>query len=128
MARNPDAAWAFILLTTSWEEIVGCLSLPQSRLPLLELIIVTALYLTLSLRLARGSRIDSDIKPLPVRVLLVLTLMATIYAATYPNDLIDGIAASPTTGTAMFFASTVPRANQALHGAEFVKIPLFRAP
>src|SRR6185312_13950610 len=60
---QPGRSLAYILLTTSWEEIVGCLSLPQSRLPLLGLISVAALYLILSLRLAHGSRIDSDVKP-----------------------------------------------------------------
>jgi len=120
---QPGRSLAYILLTTSWEELVGFLGLPQSRPPLLGLIALTSLYLILSLRLARRLWIESDVKPLAVRISLALTLLATIYAATYPNDLIDGIAASPTTGTAMFFASTVPRANQTLHGTEIVKMP-----
>jgi glucan phosphoethanolaminetransferase (alkaline phosphatase superfamily) len=120
---QPGRSLAYILLTTSSEELAGFLSLPQSRLPLLALVGVGALYLTLSLQLARQWRIESDVKPLALRVLLVSTLLATIYAATYPNDLVDGIAASPTLGTASFFASTVPRANRTLHGTEIVKLP-----
>jgi glucan phosphoethanolaminetransferase (alkaline phosphatase superfamily) len=119
----PGRSLAYIVLTTSEEEIVGFLGLSQSRLPLVGLLGTISVYLLLSLRLARGLRIESDVKPLAVRGLLLLTLLATIYAATYPNDLIDGIATGPTTGTAMFFASTVPSANRTLHGADLVKVP-----
>ncbi|HEY6926984.1 MAG TPA: phosphoethanolamine transferase [Steroidobacteraceae bacterium] len=120
---QPGRSLAYIVLTTSAEEIVGFSSLPQSRLPFLGLITCVTVYLWLSLQLPREPRIDSDLKPLVVRGLLVLTLLATIYSATYPNDLIDGVATSPSTGTAIFFASTVPSADRTLHGAGIVKLP-----
>jgi len=120
---QPGRSLAFILLTTSPEEIVGFLSLPPSLLPLLGLIGLAAFYLLLWSQLPAELRIESDVKPFVARSLLVSTLLATMYSATYPNDLIDGIAASPTTGTAMFFASTLPNANLMLHGTEIVKVP-----
>jgi glucan phosphoethanolaminetransferase (alkaline phosphatase superfamily) len=120
---QPARSLAFIVLTTSAEEIVGFLSLAPSLLPLSGLISLAAFYGLLWYQLPSEVRIESDVKPLAARSLLVLTLLATIYSATYPNDLIDGIAASPTTGTAMFFASTLPNANRALHGLDIVKTP-----
>ncbi|HEY6926985.1 MAG TPA: phosphoethanolamine transferase [Steroidobacteraceae bacterium] len=120
---QPGHTLAFIVLTTSAEEIAGFLSLPQTRLPLFGLITAAALYLLLSLRMTRALRLDADIKPPIVRILLAVTLLATIYSATSPNDLIEGIAASPTAGTAIFLASTLPSADRALRGTNLVKVP-----
>jgi len=120
---QPGHTLAYIVLTTSVEEIVGFLGLPQTRLPLFGLIIAAALYLFLSLRLTRGLQIEADIKPPVARVLLAVTLLATIYSASSPNDLIEGIAASPTTGSAIFLVSTLPSADRTLRGTNLVKVP-----
>jgi glucan phosphoethanolaminetransferase (alkaline phosphatase superfamily) len=119
----PGRSLAFILLTTSPEEVVGFLGISRGATLALALLGTAALYLYFAWRLPGNLPIDSASRPIARRILLASLLPASAYAAWYPNDLIDGISFSPTTGSAMFLATALPRANEALHGSQLSKVP-----
>jgi glucan phosphoethanolaminetransferase (alkaline phosphatase superfamily) len=119
----PGRSLAFILLTTSPEELSGALGLPQVRTPALVLGALIVLYLALAWRLPRSSRITTGGAARTRTIALAMLLPVTAYAALIPAELIDGAAFNPTAGSVLFFAGTVPRANQALHGSQVVKLP-----
>ena len=119
----PGRSLAFILLTTSPEELLGALSLPQVRIPALVLGTLCALYGYLAWRLPRSLRITSGGATRTRQVVLAMLLPVTAYAAWNPGELIDGASYSPTPGSVLFFTGTLPRANQTLHGSQVVKVP-----
>ena len=119
----PGRSLAFILLTTSPEELLGALGLPQVRVPALTLGALVVLYGILAWRLPRAWRITSGGATRTRRVALAMLLPVTAYAAWNPAELIDGTSYNPTPGSVFFFAGTMPRANQTLHGSQVVKVP-----
>jgi glucan phosphoethanolaminetransferase (alkaline phosphatase superfamily) len=120
----PGRSLAFIVLTTSPEEIVGFLSLPQNRIPVLVFAALTALYLVLTWRLPGAARINSSgFDKRARRTTFALLLPITAYAGWNADQLIDGAAYDPVVGSVLFFAGTVPRADAALHGSQVKKVP-----
>src|SRR5882757_6483436 len=103
---RPSRSLALVLLTTSWEEVVGFVSL--YNLPTLVLVVCTlvAVYLLLALRLPPIQIFSGKPGALGItrsRALLLASLPLTAYVASNPADLIDGIAINPLTGSVMFF-------------------------
>ena len=119
----PGRSLAFILLTTSPEELLGALILPQVRIPAVVLGALFVLYGLLAWRLPRNLPITSGGATRTRRVVLAMLLPVTAYAAWNPAELIDGASYNPTPGSVLFFAGTMPRANQALHGSQVAKVP-----
>jgi glucan phosphoethanolaminetransferase (alkaline phosphatase superfamily) len=122
----PGRSLAFILLTTSTEEVVGFLGIAQGKIPALAFVALAALYLFLAWRLPRSLRIMPGVPARWRIATLALLLPVIVYVAWKPDELIDGVAYDPPVGTVMFFAGTVPRASATLRGAQVVKVP-FRA-
>jgi len=119
----PGRALALILLPTSADEMLGVLRLPEVRSFSVMLVAGAALYLFLTWRLPRMQSILTGGANRGRAVTLALLVPLTAYVAWNPDQLIDGIAYSPTAGSVLFFAGTVPRANATLHGLDIVKIP-----
>jgi glucan phosphoethanolaminetransferase (alkaline phosphatase superfamily) len=119
----PGRSLAFILLTTSMEEVLGFLGIAQGRIPALVFVVLAALYLFLAWRLPASLRILPGVPARWRLAALALLLPAIVYAAWKPDELIDGIGYDPPVGTAMFFAGTVPSARATLQGAQVQKVP-----
>ncbi len=123
----PGHALAILLAGMSLEEAVGFLQLSPGVLAALAVVLVlAAAYLTLALRLS-GQLIIAE-RPrqggLTVRkMLLLLLLPTTAYAAANSADLIDGIGTSPPIGSVMFLSDTLPRARRELRGTYIHKLP-----
>jgi hypothetical protein len=110
---RPSRSLALVLLTTSWEEVVGFVSLYQ--VPTLALVMLTlvTIYLVLALRLPNIQIFSGKPGVLGMtrsRALLLASLPLTAYVASNPADLIDGIATNPVTGSVLFFAVDAPLA------------------
>jgi len=119
----PGRSLALIFLTTSPEEVAGFLRVSGATLPVVVSLSVVALYAYIAWKLPRTPRAAKGSGPLARRLLLASLVLAAAYIAQYPADLIDGVSYSPTTGTAMFFAFTIPNARRALYGSDLVKVP-----
>ncbi|MFL6602983.1 MAG: phosphoethanolamine transferase [Steroidobacteraceae bacterium] len=125
----PGRHLAMTLVSTSWEEVVGFVSLSQGRTILLACVLLPLLFIFLTLRLPNVSMFSG--KPLIVagrtltrsRIMLILCLPVTAYAAWNPADLIDGIAYNPVIGSAMFLGGQIPRARADARGALLMKVP-----
>lgn len=119
----PGRSLAFILLSTSPEELLGFFSLSWARIPALGLVVVAGLYLYLAWRLPPTLCIAASAGAPRRRAALALLLPVTIYTAWNPAELIDGAAYNPTLGSVLFFAGTMPNANAILHGSQVAKVP-----
>ncbi|MFL6602984.1 MAG: phosphoethanolamine transferase [Steroidobacteraceae bacterium] len=122
----PGRALAMVLVNVSWEEVIGFLNLSQGKTLALCLLAAAAAYLFLALRLPHIPMFAGE----PVsrrltrsRAMLLASLPVTVYAASNPIDLIDGIANNPVTGSAMFLAGDLPRASADMKGAQVHKVP-----
>jgi len=123
---RPSSSLAVVLLTTSWEEIVGFVSL--YKLPVLALGVCTlsAVYLLLALRLPHITIFSNKPRFLGMtssRALLLASLPLTAYVAARPADLMDGIAFNPVTGSIIFLAADVPQAYASWKGTMLHKSP-----
>jgi glucan phosphoethanolaminetransferase (alkaline phosphatase superfamily) len=118
----PARSLAFILLTTSPEEVIGFVGISQAKTPVLVFITVVGLYLYLAWKLPRTLPI-ADKSPVVRRSVLAFLLLAAAYAGSNPGELIDGVSYSPTTGAVMFLSGALPSARDALQGSQVVKVP-----
>lgn len=120
---RPGQPFAVVLVSASWEEIVGILSFYQG--PLLLLLASAAVYLFLALRLPHIPMFSG--RPIAlgltgVRAMLLASLPVTAYAACNSADLIDGIATNPVTGGVVFLADELPRAAASVQGSQLHKV------
>ena len=112
----PGQAIALVLETSPWEEVRGFFGLWQGQRLLLLFAAVSFCYLVLalsipaSLRLAGGS---AAIRRVAVRCLGLLA----VDAAASPERLMEGAAASPVLGAAMFVSGPLSSVDYELHGA-----------
>jgi len=123
---RPGRTLALVLLSTSWEEVVGFVSLYQGPTLVLVVLTLVAVYLLLALRLPHRQIFSGKPGALGFtrsRALLVASLPLTAYVASNPGDLIDGIAVNPVTGSVMFFAADVPWAYASWKASLLQKVP-----
>ena len=118
----PGPLLAMLLLGASWEECAGLFITSPHNWLALPMIGVLAAYLWFAWRLPPLA-IFNDRTDKAARLLIVLIVPLTAYAAYSPDDLVDGIALNPIPGTFMFFAGQMPRTNEQIHGARFHKVP-----
>jgi glucan phosphoethanolaminetransferase (alkaline phosphatase superfamily) len=123
----PGRTLAILLLSATSEEIRGLVMLWPHKWLLLPLGAVLAAYLWLAWRLPEWAIFAGKASP-AARVILLLTLPVTAYAATSAPQLVDGIALNPVAGSVMFFAGQLPRARAEMHGARVDKLPFHATP
>jgi len=123
---RPSSTLALVLLSTSWEEVVGFVSLYKVPTLVLAFGTLVAIYLPLALRLPDIPIFSGKPGALGTtrsRALLLASLPLTAYVASNPADLMDGIALNPVTGSVMFFAVDVPQAYVRWKGALLHRVP-----
>jgi len=123
---RPSRSLALVLLTTSWEEVVGFVSLYQVPTLILVMLALVTVYLLLALRLPRMQIFSGKPGVLGMtgsRALLLASLPLTAYVASNPADLIDGIATNPVTGSVLFFAVDAPLAYASWKGTQLQRVP-----
>ena len=120
--KVPGRPVALLLSGTSWEEISGLFAVWQQKWMTLPMAGVLALYLILALRLPVWPVLSRKMTAV-VRVLLVLTVPMSVYAAQNFAQLTTGVALNPIIGSAMFFGVQMPRAHYELQGKLVVKTP-----
>ena len=123
---RPSSTLALLILSTSWEEIVGFVSLYHVSTLVLIVGVLAAAYLLLALRLPHTPIFSGKPGALGIthsRAVLLASLPLTAYVASKPADLMDGIAINPITGSVMFFAADVPRAYASWNGTLLQRVP-----
>jgi glucan phosphoethanolaminetransferase (alkaline phosphatase superfamily) len=122
VGKVPGSAVALVLAGASWEEITGLLRLWQQNWVLLPIAGLVALYLVLSARLP-ARPILSRATITAGRVLLVLIVPMSLFAAQNRVDLLAGITLNPAIGGILFVGVDLPRARAQLHGSLVEKKP-----
>jgi len=123
---RPSSTLALVILSTSWEEVAGLVSLYHLSKLILVVCTLVAVYLLLALRLPHIPIFSGKPSALGMthsRAMLLASLPLTAYVASNPADLIDGIAMNPVTGSVMFFAADVPRAYASWKGTLLQRVP-----
>jgi glucan phosphoethanolaminetransferase (alkaline phosphatase superfamily) len=118
----PGHTLAIVLVSATWEEILGLWTVWQGKWLLLPCLAFLGVYLWLAWGLADWP-IFSGKARIMTRVLLGLALPVTAFAAQNARQLVDGLALNPVAGTVMFCAGQIPRARAEIHGAGIVKVP-----
>jgi glucan phosphoethanolaminetransferase (alkaline phosphatase superfamily) len=118
----PGQLIAYVLATSSWEEVRGFFSIWQGERLLLAGAILALLYLLLAVRsppdpISFGRSVYSRWGPIGAVVVL------SAFAAQNSAAFIDGIAANPLIGTAMFVTGPLRHANAAVDGTAIQKVP-----
>jgi glucan phosphoethanolaminetransferase (alkaline phosphatase superfamily) len=120
----PGHAVALLLAGASLEEFLGLFNVWQQKWIALPVAGILALYLVLTMRLPVWPILSRSVSAV-VRVLLVMTVPMTIYAAQNFTELKTGIALNPVVGSLMFFASQMSHAHNELQGKLVVKSPFY---
>jgi glucan phosphoethanolaminetransferase (alkaline phosphatase superfamily) len=123
---RPSRSLALVLFSTSWEEIVGFMSLYQVPALVLAGCVLVAFYLLLALRLPYIPIFSGKAGTFGItrsRALLLAALPVAAYVASKPADLMDGVAINPLTGSVIFLAADVPQAYASWKGTLVQKIP-----
>ena len=121
MFGNPPGQFiAYVLATTSWEELRGFLTIWQGMRLLLAAVIVAAIYLVLAW--CSPPHPISSVGNARMRWgFLAAVVLLSAYAARSPAAFIDGIAANPPIGTAMFVAGPLRQAEAGVKGTAVKK-------
>jgi glucan phosphoethanolaminetransferase (alkaline phosphatase superfamily) len=121
-AQLPGDPIAYVLVTSSWEEVYGFFGLGQEQRLLMLFIAGLAVYLGLSLWLS--PRATPAVGRTRFRTLAFGSLAALIaFAAIVPVDFMTALAATPLIGSAMFLTGPLSAANAQIHGNLVKKIP-----
>ena len=122
LSGPPGDFIAYVLATTSWEEVRGFLGIWQGTRWLLAAVMLALLYLWLALWCAQQP--ISSGRNLRVRYgVLGAVAVLSAYAARSPAAFIDGIAVNPLIGTAMFLAGPMRMAVAQVNGTGLRKLP-----
>ena len=113
---------SYVLATTTWAECVGFFGIWQGERLLLGGLLLAAAYVWLALRapaapIRLGRSAATRLAP------LIAILLACAWSAQHPAALIDGLAANPVVGTAMFVAGPLRHAMAAVEGTAVKKVP-----
>jgi glucan phosphoethanolaminetransferase (alkaline phosphatase superfamily) len=118
----PGQTLARILAGASLEELRGFLQIAQGLWLAVLLVGWTAAYTVLVLAMSSRPIFVGRMRFVG-RWLIFASLPLTIYVATNPAQLIDGLALNPTVGSLMFLCGDIPRAMSEFAGSSVVKIP-----
>lgn len=118
----PAHTLALLLAGSTWEEVRGFIAISQGKWFAAFLLALTGCYLVLALHSPdHSARWGSSIRG--TRQLLLLILALTVYLATNPAELIDGIALNPAMGSLIFIGGWIPSARAELRGDKVNKLP-----
>ena len=117
----PGQFIAYVLATTSWEEVKGFLGIWPGMKLLLPAVLIGAIYLWLAVRSPQRPVISGRNVRLRY-AFLGAVLVLSAYAALNPAALIDGIATDPVIGTVMFIAGPLKQAEAAVNGTGLQKL------
>ena len=121
LSGPPSDFIAYVLATTSWEEVRGFLGIWQGTRWLLAAVMLALVYLALALWCA-PQPISSG-RNLRIRYsMLGAVAVMSAYAANSPAAFIDGIAVNPVIGTAMFLAGPMRMAVAQVNGTGLHKV------
>ena len=118
----PGYPLAFILMTSSWEEVRGYFGLWEGQRLVVVFLGSSLCYLMLSWSVpARTSLVDSS--PRVRRIIISCFGLMAVGAALTAEQLVESVSASPVLGTAMFLHGPVASADYTIHGAMKRKRP-----
>jgi glucan phosphoethanolaminetransferase (alkaline phosphatase superfamily) len=124
--RLPGETLAMLALSASWEEIEGLLLLwGNSWLAALGAALALC-YLVLALRCPRTPIFSPEVTMF-ARIVLVVSIPATVYAALDGAQTIDGLSVDPIIGSLLFVGTQVPTVRSDLNGSRIVKVPYHAA-
>jgi glucan phosphoethanolaminetransferase (alkaline phosphatase superfamily) len=118
----PGQLIAYVLATSSWEEVRGFFGIWQGERLLLAAAILTSIYLLLAFR-SPPRPISSGRNTYLRWGIMGAVVLLSAYAAQNSAAFIDGIAANPVFGTAMFVAGPLRHANATVNGTAIQKVP-----
>jgi glucan phosphoethanolaminetransferase (alkaline phosphatase superfamily) len=118
----PGYMIAYVLLTSSWDEVKGFFSIWQGERILISALLLSVLYLTVALRSPNDPIASRRGGPYRRTVLASIVLLS-VYAARSSADFMDGLAANPTLGSALFVVGPISNARAALRGTAIRKVP-----
>lgn len=111
----PGDAVAFVLESSSWEEVRGFLGLWQGQRLLLLLLGASCTYLLLSSSIPSSTLLSVGGARIR-RAIIGCLALSVACAALGPEQLMEGVSASPVLGTAMFLNGPLSSANIRIHG------------
>jgi glucan phosphoethanolaminetransferase (alkaline phosphatase superfamily) len=117
----PGEFIAYALATSSWEEIRGFFSIWQGLRLLLVMATIAAVYLVLAARAPRRP-IFSGSHARGRWGFLAVVVVLSAYAARSPGAFVDGLAANPGIGMALFIAGPMAHARAAVNGSAVRKV------
>jgi glucan phosphoethanolaminetransferase (alkaline phosphatase superfamily) len=118
----PGDAIAYVLVTSSWDEVRGFFGLGQAQRLLLLFIAVALAYLWLSIRLPPRAIFPSGSVRIRWAVIGSLAVLG-LFAKCEPKDFMTGIAANPLPGGVMFVTGPLSAANAQVSGKFIKKVP-----
>jgi glucan phosphoethanolaminetransferase (alkaline phosphatase superfamily) len=123
----PGQAIAYVLVTSSWDEMRGFFGIWQGQKLLLPAVIGGLIYLVLSFW-SSPRPISSSGNARARWGFLGAVLLMTVYAAHSSAAFIDGIAANPAIGTAMFIAGPIQDVKGEIEGKGVHKVAYRASP
>jgi glucan phosphoethanolaminetransferase (alkaline phosphatase superfamily) len=118
----PGYPIAYVLMTSSWEEVRGFFGVWQEQELLLAALAVTAAYCCLGISLPSRAIFSIGGRLVRWGAIAVVALIVD-FGLLYPRSFMDGIAASPVIGAARFVSGPLSSANREIHGAIVGKRP-----
>ena len=118
----PGRTLAILLLSATGDEIYGLFEILPGKWRIALLLGLVVSYLTLAWRLPSWPIFSSRVLAFS-RLILVLTVPITLYAAQDAITLVDGIYFNPVVGSLTFLGRQLPRTRAELRGGAVVKTP-----
>ena len=119
---RPGKSIALVLATSSWAEFQGFFGIWQGKRMLLAALSLALLYLLLAVRSPSRPMFSGGNKYL-YWGLVSAVILPSAYAAQNAVAFVEGVAANPVIGTAMFVAGPLRDANASVDGRAIRKLP-----
>jgi glucan phosphoethanolaminetransferase (alkaline phosphatase superfamily) len=118
----PGETLAMVALGTSWEEVEGSFLLWRNNWLGVLGAALGVCYLVLAMRCPPTPIFSSRITMF-ARIVLIVSIPATVFAAFDAAETIDGLSVNPIIGSLLFLGTQVPVVRSDLNGSRIVKVP-----
>jgi glucan phosphoethanolaminetransferase (alkaline phosphatase superfamily) len=118
----PGDLLAYVLATSSWDEIRGFFTVWQGQRLLVAGAALAGIYVAAALWVPREPIFDTNTRRMRLGLLGVVCILIA-FAATRPAALIEGLAGNPVIGTAFFISGPLAHARAAVNGNAVKKTP-----